>query len=99
MSLPLFANYTKPNNIIKIDLQKVSTIPGHGPSLHASIFIESPSHSFPPPIDSVMIVLFATLSPLPHVFEQSDQFPNGDHMQSTWEEFFILVMKLEYVKI
>ena len=82
-----------------MDLQKIPTIPGHGPSLHASIFIESPSHSFPPPIDSVMIDLFATLSPLPHVFEQVDQFPNGDQTQSTWEEVFILFIKLKYVKI
>ena len=66
---------------------KLSNIPGQGLSLHFSIFILSPSQSFPPPIASLLIVLFDTFSPPPQVLEHSDHFPNSDQTQSTVTAF------------
>ena len=56
---------------------------GQASTLQISISLESPSHSFPPSKGPLEVLFFA-LCPPPHGLEQYDQFPQEDHIQSTW---------------
>ena len=55
---------------------------GQASKLHISESFASPVHSLPP-ARGPSEVLFFVLCPPPHGLEQSDQFTQGDHTQST----------------